>query len=792
MLNAVQENDLLEELEKFGKEIEKSRPTFKFSRNYMRFVSWIFLSIRATREGNWYLHIESLKGLCKYLFAHDRLNYARMVPLYLAQMDKLKTSDPDIHQEFLEGNFCVQKSEVPFTAIGPDHGIEHVNRETKVSGGLKGLTQQPSPMARCFFIAHELSRLASETEGLTGASHKSRTHHHDLSQSILDRFEQNVSKLKEVLKRNDPFLVTENELVNVITKAIMPEEVKQSLSQPDKTGEDLFAKFVDERLVGGKISVWSPMKKVNLKTWKTARKTKTNPSTANITALKADRALFARFLVVTLSRPEIILKESIGTFEYAVFPRSVYTLDGSLRSSVNKSKLMSLLEGLVRGDSSSTKDTQRNSCKRVQIIDGMAVVQLMGKPAWVRTVQHLGDHFVNVIESKSINSQEVHVVFYRYDFDKSLKEKTRQTRQKNRRSVAYDISDDAVIEKVSLQELLSNQGNKQKLTVYLAGHLLKRKEHSPITYVTTTELESCKSNKLSLEHLQSSHEEADTKIFLHALDATKRGASSIYIESPDTDVLVLAVWCYPELCTNTTMMMGTNKNRRVVDIGAIYSALGDKKASALPAFHVLSGCNQTGSLCSKSKLSWWNALHKADDEIIEALGRLGNETTVMDSDLKVLERFICLLYSSDTTISSVGEMRWHLFRKCQYTDQKLPPTVAALLQKIRRANYVSHIWNQCGIPRPSVPDPTSHGWYLEDNRLISVPTLLKPAPQAVLELVRCRCKTHCVTQNCSCKKHNLNCTDACFACGEACQNRNVTTDITSIENDDSDNEDLDL
>ena len=69
--------------------------------------------------------------------------------------------------------------------------------------------------------------------------------------------------------------------------------------------------------------MWSPMKKVNLQTWKIAMKVYKTTVTS-VTPLRDDRALFASFLVVILSRPEIDLKESIGKFEFAVHPRSFH------------------------------------------------------------------------------------------------------------------------------------------------------------------------------------------------------------------------------------------------------------------------------------------------------------------------------------------------------------------------------------------------------------------------------------------------------------------------------------
>ena len=63
----------------------------------------------------------------------------------------------------------------------------------------------------------------------------------------------------------------------------------------------------------------------------------------------------------------------------------------------------------------------------------------------------------------------------------------------------------------------------------------------------------------------------------------------------------------------------------------------------------------------------------------------------------------------NTKITSVAEMRWHLFSKRQFTDEKLPPTKAALEQKIKRSNYVTLSWKQAGEAKPTLPPPMSHG-----------------------------------------------------------------------------------
>jgi len=44
-----------------------------------------------------------------------------------------------------------------------------------------------------------------------------------------------------------------------------------------------------------------------------------------------------------------------------------------------------------------------------------------------------------------------------------------------------------------------------------------------------------------------SHEEADTRVFVHARDATPQGSKSITIKANNTDVVVIAVATMPSL-----------------------------------------------------------------------------------------------------------------------------------------------------------------------------------------------------------------------------------------------------
>ena len=103
----------------------------QYLRNYMKMFEVLLLFTRASRQGLWKLHLASLNKMVAYFFAHDQINYARLTPLYLATMVELETSDITTWK-YLEENFSIAKSAVPFTAIGSDHAMEQENKILKV------------------------------------------------------------------------------------------------------------------------------------------------------------------------------------------------------------------------------------------------------------------------------------------------------------------------------------------------------------------------------------------------------------------------------------------------------------------------------------------------------------------------------------------------------------------------------------------------------------------------------------------------------------------------------------
>ena len=136
-----------------------NKTMFKVMRHYMRMVMEMLAFIRAVWTEDWSLHLITLEMFTKYFFAHDRMNYARMIPVNLAEMSSLNEADPEIYEELIQANWVVNKNaQVPFCAVGADNALEHINRSMKVSGGLIGITLNEAVRTKFFLIAPELAK----------------------------------------------------------------------------------------------------------------------------------------------------------------------------------------------------------------------------------------------------------------------------------------------------------------------------------------------------------------------------------------------------------------------------------------------------------------------------------------------------------------------------------------------------------------------------------------------------------------------------------------------------------
>ena len=200
----------------------------------MRMFESLLLFVRATRQKDWELHVTSLNGLVKYFFVHDLQNYARMVPVYLSEMFVPKEQDPELWECFKQGNFSVNKTRIPLSAIGADYGIEHENHAMKVMGDIKGITNNNEDLYRFALVTPEINLMVREFCRIYGLENKSRDEHYQLSGSASEALTENVRKLSETSEKFSVSFEDSDNVLNLVTKAVLPDKSEKDVLERDK------------------------------------------------------------------------------------------------------------------------------------------------------------------------------------------------------------------------------------------------------------------------------------------------------------------------------------------------------------------------------------------------------------------------------------------------------------------------------------------------------------------------------------------------------------------------------
>ena len=270
-------------------------------------------------------------------------------------------------------------------------------------------------------------------------------------------------------------------------------------------------------------------------------------------------------------------------------------------------------------------------------------------------------------------------------------------------------------------------------------------------------------NRSDLRSLEAcNHEEADTRLLVHVLDACSSGHRRLLIKTNDADVVVLAVSVAENLPADELWISyGTGKHLRHLAAQEITKKIGQQKAKALPLFHAITGCDTVSFFGGKGKKTAWN-VWKVYPALTNFLCRLMlMPEKVEDNCMAVIERFVVLLYDRKSAIVEVNQARKDLFSKKARNLENIPPTRAALEQHTMRAVFQgAYIWGQVLLTQPVIPSPSAWGWEKDGTSWKPKWTTLPQAKDACYELIHCGCKKGC-RGRCKCLKANLDCTGLC-------------------------------
>ena len=740
-------------------DIEKERSMFFFWDMILKLEATLLSFIRSIRTGNLSAYIESMKEVLPFFFALDKFNYARWLSVHLHDLLKLKQNDPNGFKE-LEQNFVVSKSKRQFSKVHTDQAHEWNNEAVKGTLNVISLLDSPRTLTRWMLSSGQFERMIDDFEQSLPRYRSSKDAHHADNQSTNDKFLKDVASLRDIfLESGNPFSVKES-LFDLDTRYFASDQVKIDLRRLQDLGKAQHQEFVSLRLSSKqtkKVTDKIPNNKLKLMSSKTATASALQKQAQ---AMKDDYGLFSQLLLACQRRQ--IDVDDFFSHENQACPPSISDR-GNIRLTTSKAQLakciMDDMPDAVRSINVAPTTTSL-------IIDAAFVVKAV-KPEPNATFDEYAESFFKFILSMGARHQasRVDVIFDRY-FHPSIKD---VTRAKRGQSAGINIQGKSKIPR-NWSNLLLNARNKERIFRFLA-HKMTSKELSHhnsggIVIVATLDgsVISSSQDELFFNSLSNcDHEEADTRMFLHAKHASMSAHKHVTIRSADTDVLVIALSVFDCLhLEQLWIASGTGSALRYIPVHDVLKELGQTRAKGLPFLHAFTGCDSVSSFWHIGKKKAWATA--AENDTWQTFQFLSNSPeNIPDEIFSIIQKFVILMYDKNCDKDTVNAARRKLVGQGRTVD-RIPPTEKALWEHLKRAIYqAGYVWGRCLQLRLDLPSATEWGWKNDESGHEYVPlwSTQEQFGKAYRDLIRCACKKQCKKSKCSCMKKYLPCCELC-------------------------------
>lgn len=124
-----------------------NRKLSSFWMSYLHIVEILLNLLRASREGNWELHLSIVRKIIPWCFAHDNLSYAHYLSRYVSEVSHLEEENPEAFKYLKSGGLSVQIGEGNlFGKVPVDQACEEtVNKDRQMAGAPKDLALKREP-----------------------------------------------------------------------------------------------------------------------------------------------------------------------------------------------------------------------------------------------------------------------------------------------------------------------------------------------------------------------------------------------------------------------------------------------------------------------------------------------------------------------------------------------------------------------------------------------------------------------------------------------------------------------
>ena len=128
----------------------------------------------------------------------------------------------------------------------------------------------------------------------------------------------------------------------------------------------------------------------------------------------------------------------------------------------------------------------------------------------------------------------------------------------------------------------------------------------------------------------------------------------------------------------------------------------------------------------------------------------------------MLQRFVVCLFIKPSSLERVNDARKEIFCHKNQNMEYLPPTKNALLQHVKRCIYQVGVWYNSFYAHPLQPySPVNYGWREDESGWTPVWITIPEVALSCCDLIKCGCKTNCISARCKCCGADLPCCHLC-------------------------------
>ncbi|XP_045211013.2 uncharacterized protein LOC123562441 [Mercenaria mercenaria] len=706
---------------------------------YMEMITILRDFIRAERTSNWYDHLRSVFRMLPFFAASGHNLYLKSAYIYLQKMLQLKASHPEVHEAFVSGFHSVRRTDKFWAGLSTDLIIEQVlMRSLKTTGGLtrgRGISENQRTLWLMSMPAKaEVNNAMLDLLGMNNPNDG----HKEIRKSRIDKDAKDTSTIMSFLKERDPFNSSDLSLRNIETGLTAGSKV--TADQANDIGNSII-----QRMMGKPLNDFSFQR-----SWQAVTLSEKTSITLSGENINIDTQLLFQRLITAAGR---LVDDTQGLFTYELcsVPSSLFDNTGMPRQPT-KSLLAKSMWKL--GDCSATNIPNSGDC--AYVIDGGSLLQRI---PWQKGMSFgsICEEYTNYLKQRY---RKPVVVFDGYSNSPSTKDLTHLRRQKGAVGTKVLFAR-ATPCKTNKEVFLRNTDNTKNFIALLSETFANH--GIPVKQATN---------------------DADCLIVKTAVQSAETDTTVVVGE--DTDLLVLLCYHVDGIKHGVYFRSDSRpkrgKGKRVWDIQKTKQILGQDVCSLLPFIHALTECDTTSKVHGIGKASALKVLCTKQNFRDNALMFINAE---IKDDVKKLGEYAMICLFEGGTSESLDHLRFQKFaRKVSCSTSfvevhSLPPTSSAAAFHSMRVYWQTHTW----MGNENL-DPLEWGWEVSDNILSPVKMTLPPAPEYLLKVIRCSCKTGCDSKRCTCRKHGLECSVGCGICrGVSCSNSPTLTELTAEDED---------